>query len=449
MQDFLLPKPTDSDNLAFISLRTRMQRVMRSFDAMDGRPNQLGVELLFKLWQRTVTPPADWAASGIRTPVRTAALALGCVTVTACSTLPNSGPTGRDILHASQTAAASASLPFQLVEVADASVLPPPIAVPAPMIVPARRQPTDLIGPGDVLNVTVYEVGVSLFGTTSSRIGTPAGGSAAATIANTSEPGSNTARLPGVRVDDQGYIRLPFAGRIRAAGLTPEQLQEAVRRRLKGMSQDPQVMVSIDQSITNSVVLAGEVAKPGRVVLATNRETLNDVVALSGGYRGDAKDLVARVERDEGQFDIRLSDLLDQPDRNVRIAPGDRISLISRPQSFSVLGAPNKPEEIRFPTGRVSLSQAVALAGGANPNQGDAAAVFVFRYVTARTGQEEPIVYHFNMMQPSALFLAQRFQMRDRDLLYVGNAQANQPSKLIQLVSQLFTPVATARVVTQ
>lgn len=375
-------------------------------------------------------------------------LAASSASLVSCSTLPNSGPSGRAIVQASHADAAR-SLPFRLIEVADSSSLPPPEAIAAPTIAPVYRQPTDLIGPGDILNVTVYEVGVSLFGTTSSRIGTPAGGSAAATIANTTEPGSNTARLPGVRVDDQGYIRLPFAGRLRAAGQTPERLQETIRRRLKGMSQDPQVLVAIDQSITNSVVLAGEVAKPGRVVLATNRETLNDVVALSGGYKGEAKDLVARVERGGSQFDIRLSDLLDRPDRNVPIAPGDRITLISRPESFSVLGAPNKAEEFRFPKGNVSLSQAVALAGGANPNQGDAAAIFVFRYVAGSTGVEEPVVYHFNMMQPSALFLAQRFRMRDRDLLYIGNAQANQPSKLIQLVSQLFTPIATARIVTQ
>jgi len=406
---------------------------------------------LFKSRVRSAACLNVLEAAGTKRGARSLLLAAGCASIVGCSTLPNSGPTGREIVRASRAQAAGPMqpLPFKFVEVANASVLPAPEAIPTPTIIPARRQPTDLIGPGDTLNVTIYEVGVSLFGTTSSRLGTPAGGSAAATIANTTEPGSSTARLPGVRVDDQGYIRVPFAGRVRAAGLTAEQLQETIRRRLKGMSQDPQVLVAIDQSITNSVVLAGEVAKPGRVVLATNRETLNDVVALSGGYKGDAKDLVARVERGRDQFDIRLSDLLDRPDRNIPIAPGDRITLISRPQSFSVLGAPNKAEEFRFPKGEVSLSQAVALAGGANPNQGDAAAVFVFRYVTGPTGVEEPVVYHFNMMQPSALFLAQRFPMRDRDLLYIGNAQANQPSKLIQLVSQLFTPVATARIVAQ
>jgi polysaccharide export outer membrane protein len=154
-----------------------------------------------------------------------------------------------------------------------------------------------LIGAGDVLDITVYEVGVSLFGSTTSRLGTPTGGSAAATIANTAEPGSNTARLPGVRVDDQGYIRVPFVGRVRAAGHTAEELQEMIRRRLKGMSQDPQVLVGINQSITNSVVIAGEVARPGRVVLATNRETLNDTVALAGGYKGDAKDLGEKAKK--------------------------------------------------------------------------------------------------------------------------------------------------------
>jgi polysaccharide export outer membrane protein len=208
-------------------------------------------------------------------------------------------------------------------------------------------------------------------------------------------------------------------------------------------------LVSIGQSITNSVILAGEVAKPGRLVLSTNRESLVDTIALAGGYRGDAKDAVARVQRDGQTFEIRLSDLLDMPQQDVAIAPGDRITLVSRPQSFSVLGAPNKAEEIAFPRSHLTLAEAVALAGGANPNAGDAGAVFVFRYVPQPNGTEEPIVYHLNMMQPGAYLLSQRFIMRDRDVLYVGNARANQLSKFVQLLSQLFVPVATARAVTQ
>ena len=87
----------------------------------------------------------------------------------------------------------------------------------------------------------------------------------------------------------------------------------------------------------------------------------------------------------------------------------------------------------------------MALAGGANPNTGDAAAIFVFRYAPNLSGTAEPTIYHLNMMRPGAMFLAQRFMMRDQDLLYVGNARANQPTKFVQLISQLFVPVVTVR----
>ena len=170
-----------------------------------------------------------------------------------------------------------------------------------------------------------------------------------------------------------------------------------------------------------------------------------DAIALAGGYRGDAKDAVARVQRDGQSFEVRLSDLLDLPQEDVQVAPGDRITLISRPQSFSVLGASNKSEEMAFPRAHLTLAEAVALAGGANPNAGDAAAIFVFRYVRQPDGTEHPTVYHLNMMRPGAYLLSQRFMMRDRDVLYIGNARANQLTKFVNVLSQLFVPVATAR----
>ena len=126
-----------------------------------------------------------------------------------------------------------------------------------------------------MLNITVYEAGVSLFGT---ALRTAAVGS------DTGVDTSSTAeRLPAVRIDDYGYIKVPFIGRLHAAGHTAAELQALIQRGLRGMSQDPQVLVSIEQSITNSVIMAGEVAKPGRLVLATNRESLVDAVALAEG----------------------------------------------------------------------------------------------------------------------------------------------------------------------
>lgn len=366
-------------------------------------------------------------------------LLLSACSLGACSTLPSSGPTGIEIRQAA--AGRAGQYPFTLVEVADVNALPSAPTIPTATFASGLPRPTDLLGPGDVLNITVYEAGVSLFGT-ALRTAVAAGGAGVDTS-------SSAERLPPVRVDDYGYIKVPFVGRLRAAGHTAAELQSMIQNGLRGMSQDPQVLVTIEQSITNSVILAGEVTKPGRLVLSTNRESLVDAIALAGGYRGQARDAVARVQRDGQSFEIRLSDLLDAPQQDVVVAPGDRITLVSRPQSFSVLGAPNKAEEISFPRSHLTLAEAVALAGGANPNAGDAGAVFVFRYVSKNDGTEAPVVYHLNMMKPGTYLLSQRFLMKDRDVLYVGNARANQLTKFVQLLSQLFVPVATARAVAQ
>jgi polysaccharide export outer membrane protein len=373
-------------------------------------------------------------------PFRRAILvSLASSALAGCATLPSSGPTGVEIRRAA--VAKPGQYPFTLVEVVGPASIPPAPAVPVSALATMPPQPTDLIGPGDVLNVTVYEAGVSLFGT-ALRTAAVAGSSGVDTS-------STAEKLPTMRVDDYGYIRVPFVGRLRAAGHTAGELQSMIQTGLHGMSQDPQVMVTIEQSITNSIILAGEITKPGRLVLATNRESLVDAIALAGGYRGNAKDAVARVQRDGQTFEIRLSDLLDTPQQDVQVAPGDRITLISRPQSFSVLGAPNKADEVLFPRSHLTLAEAVALSGGANPNAGDAGAVFVFRYVPQPNGSEQPTVYHLNMMRGGAYLLSQRFLIQDRDVLYIGNARANQPSKFVQLLSQLFVPVATARAVTQ
>jgi polysaccharide export outer membrane protein len=138
-----------------------------------------------------------------------------------------------------------------------------------------------------------------------------------------------------------------------------------------------------------------------------------------------------------------LSDILARPEQDIRIFPSDRILLVRTPQSFSVLGAAGRSDQILFNAPRLTLIEAVAQAGGANPNAGDPRAIFVFRILRREDGTEEPTVYHFNMMEASSYILAQRFAMRDKDVLYVGNASANQPSKLIQLVSQLFFPLVT------
>lgn len=349
-----------------------------------------------------------------------------------CATLPSSGPTGKQIEKSAIAPKDGKSI--RLVQILSADEIPGAgaIASPADSLPKLAQTPTDMVGPGDVLDINVYEAGVTLFNNTSSNAQNPM-----------AAPGVQVQKLPPTRIDDLGDITIPYAGTLHVAGLTTGEVEAMIRDALKRISQNPQVLVTLDQAITNTIIIGGEVAKPGRLVLQTNRESLSDVIALAGGYRGSSKDIMVRIMRGSSSADVRVNDMVENPALDVRIRPGDRLMLVDDPRTYSILGASGRVEQVPFRRSTVSLAEAIATAGGTNPNLGDPAAIFLFRYVKDAEGKEVPQVYHLNMMQTGSYFLAQKFVMQDKDVLYFGNAAANQPSKLVQLISQLFSPVLT------
>ena len=357
---------------------------------------------------------------------RRTVLAVSCF-LGACSTLPTSGPTGPQVIKSAEKNLAR----IEVVEISDSSSLPPPPKTAQWTLPDFLPPPTDMIGPGDVISINIYEAGVPLFS------------GAGPDLSEGFDPSVKVQTLPPSRVDDNGAIVIPYAGRLIVSGKTVSEVQKLIRNALRGLSQNPQVLVTFQQVVNNSVILGGEVGQPGRLVLQTNRERLSDVIALAGGYRGNAKDLLLRVRRGEHLAELRLSEVLEDPNVDAFVSPGDRLTVSQDPLLFSVLGASGRVQQMPFSRGTMSLVEAMAAAGGPNSGQGDPEAVFIFRYEQKEGSQVKPVVYHFNMMKTGSYFLAQKFALRNNDILYFGNAQANQPSKLIQLISQLFAPIVT------
>lgn len=359
------------------------------------------------------------------------------LSLSACSSLPSSGPTRGDIYSASKRSGAQAN--FEIVELnsvdavlqgkhsADDDLIPP--------LFPGRQQPSNLLGPGDVLDITVFEAGVSIF----------TGGSSQSSSA---EAGVTGREISSVRIEDDGTITLPYAGRIRAVGHTTTELQRMIEAALRGQSERPQVMITIQKWVTNSVIIYGEVNEAGRQVLATDHEKLLDMIALAKGYRGDPSNLIVRIERDGQFFNARLSSIQRTSAANMTVYPGDRISVLSEKESFAVLGAAGRVSQIPFEKASLNLAEAIARSGGVDDGRGDPKAIFVFRFVRSPDGIEKPVVYHLDMMTPLAYFVSQRFAMKDQDILYVGNAEANRPSKAVGIISQFFSPFVAVRAVT-
>lgn len=358
-----------------------------------------------------------------------------------CSALPGSGPTAAEIRRGAKPD--QNTIGFRIVDVnadvvrdvtrramaADAA-LPTLVTLAAP----GRN---DVVGPGDILTVGVYEVGVSLFGANSDT-------------GATFDPSARGQSFPTVVVDRQGAITLPYVGRIEVAGRTPSEIQTLIERGLRGKSQNPQALVTVRLNVSDTVFVSGDVRRPGRFDLSLQNERLLDAIALAGGADYSSEDTVVRFTRGRNTVEERLARIRSGAGDDLVLIPGDRIELIKRPRSFLVMGASTRVSQVSFETGDLSLAEAVARAGGPTDSVADPSAVFLFRYDPAAAGAgDQPVIYRLNMMQPVNYFLSQRFAVRDKDVIYIANAAANRPAKFVSIINQLFSPFVTAYALTR
>ena len=356
-----------------------------------------------------------------------------------CASLPSNGPTARAIIHQSQTP--DGAVRFRIVDLNLAAVDAmnsaerERSATLQSLSALAQDRRVDLIGPGDVLTISVYEVGVSLFG--GGTRAAPGGGF---------DPSAHGEAFPDTVVDAQGRIDLPYLGAIQVGGLTTEEAQKRIMGGLRGKSQDPRVLVAIHQNIANTVYVAGAVSHPGRLALTLGREHLLDAIASAGGSANTADDTIVRFVRGGRTVEQRLGTIRSNSADDLVLSPGDRIELIRRPRTYTVFGAVTRISQVAFETGEVTLAEALARAGGPSDAAADPSAIFLFRYgLQSGSTAEEPVIYRLNLLKPESYFLAQRFAMHDKDVIYIANARANQPAKLFGIINQLFAPFITAR----
>ncbi|BBD03672.1 polysaccharide biosynthesis/export protein (plasmid) [Sphingobium sp. YG1] len=200
--------------------------------------------------------------------------------------------------------------------------------------------------------------------------------------------------------------------------------------------------------------------------LTLARERLLDVVAERGGINRavqtgsstatgtGAQDVIVRFTRRGRVAEQALDSIVAGSADDLLLLGGDRIELIRQPRTFTVFGALDRISQIPFESRTLTLAEALARAGGPNDGRADPRSVFVFRLApdinqsadaeqsgAGQTAVAVPLAYRIDMMQAQNYFLAQRFVMRDKDLIYIGNASANQPLKLVQALGQLFSPV--------
>ncbi|MFA6125129.1 MAG: polysaccharide biosynthesis/export family protein [Sphingomonas sp.] len=350
---------------------------------------------------------------------------LALVPLGGCATLPKTGPQGHAIVKDATNGA------FTLVEVDRIDAVPATPDPPTLQALPTHNMvDVNAISPGDVLNVSLYEIGVRIF----------SAGSIGSNDSNF-EPAAKNQQIGPLEVTSEGTIRLPYVGVISVAGKRPRDVEHEIEQRMAGQSEHSQVIVRQESANGSAVIVGGEVTSPGRFRLSPAHEKLLDVITLAGGYRGSGmSDLVVRIVRQGQVSEAPLEGLDYSNGGGMEMEPGDRVEVLRRPRSYSVMGTANRINRYDLPTRHVSMIEALALAGGPNDNLADPAAVFVFRYEKTPDGKDRPTVYHINMLKPRSYFLAQKFILENKDVIYIAGARANEPIRLLQTIAQIFTP---------
>ncbi|MCE8511332.1 polysaccharide biosynthesis/export family protein [Ruegeria pomeroyi] len=371
-------------------------------------------------------------------PVRWAkpVLVLAAMSVAASCSLPKVGPNKRQIFAGSVQQEGDAFIVAVNDRVTRATAVVPALGF-SDSFKNASPLTSDTIRPGDVLGLTVWEnVDDGLL----------------------ASEATNATILEEVQVDSAGFIFVPYAGRLRASGNTPDQLREVITSRLEEQTPDPQVQVRRVAGDGSTVSLTGAVGGQGIYPIERPTRTLSTMLAQAGGVTIQPDIAEVTVIRGNQQGKVWYQDLFNHPELDIALRGGDRILVEEDTRSFTALGATNTQARVPFETQDLSALEAIAQVGGLISAASDPTGVFVFRNEPAEIAGQvlgrddlqgaQRMVYVLNLTEPNGLFTARDFVIRDEDTLYVTEAPYAQWTKTISLISGGLTPLANLQTIT-
>ncbi|TQF33451.1 polysaccharide biosynthesis/export family protein [Bradyrhizobium sp. UNPA324] len=353
-----------------------------------------------------------------------AALALG-----ACSTNPGSGPLIDDVNNHVQTENAPA---YELVPINPATVNILHTHEPKGLAgaFTDKRPPASIVfGIGDVVSVTIFEAA--------------AGGLFIPAEAGV-RPG-NYVTIPDQSVDNDGFITVPYAGQIRAAGRTAVEIQRAIIEKIGNRAIEPQAVVSMSSQRTQLISVLGEVNSPARypASAAGAKDKVLDAITRAGGIKGQGFETWVMLERGGRRATVPFENLVMAPENNVYVRPDDSIYVYREQQKFLAFGASGQSGEFNFDAWRINLGEAVGKAGGLLDAQAEPAGVFLYRReprevaaqlgidVSKYTTDTIPVIFSINMRDPGGFFLATKVMMKNQDIIYVSNSRNVEVAKFL------------------
>jgi polysaccharide export outer membrane protein len=368
--------------------------------------------------------------------------------LSACSTLPRSGPSHQSVESNAAVRLVSNSqqdqIPYVMLDISK-SILPYFDDTIFGSLIDGfgggrGAAPETTLGAGDVIQISIFEA-------QSGGLFIPA--------ESGSRPG-NYVTLPAQAIDSDGRVEVPYAGSIVVAGRPISVVEREIEARLANRAIEPQVIITTTLNLSNRLSILGYVNAPAELDVSPRGERILDVISRAGGLKAPGSETYITIERNGRQATAHFDTIIDNPAENIYVRPGDTIYVNRERRTYLAFGAAGANGRFDFEESNLTLGEALGKAGGLLDGRADPSQVFLYREVDIGTlekagitpphegrGTMVPVVFKADLREPSMFFAVQRFRMQDKDIIYVSNSGSTELTKFLDLINGVSSTAAS------
>ncbi|WP_254693179.1 polysaccharide biosynthesis/export family protein [Sulfitobacter sp. SK011] len=253
------------------------------------------------------------------------------------------------------------------------------------------------------------------------------------------------ATLPSIRVSESGSIFVPYVGKVKVSGRTPDSARALIQRQVEAIVPSAQVQLAMAEGRANSIDLVGGVNNPGNIVMPDQNFSVLSAISAGGGVSSTLENPQVKLVRGQKIYATSVDRLYDNPSLDTRLRGGDKVIVEGDRRYFLSLGAAGREAQFSFNRDDVSALDALAIIGGVNDSRADPQGILILREYSStalsdgiRGPEKTRVVFTLDLTTSDGLFSAGNFHLLSGDLVLATESPITNTRTILGLVGSAF-----------